>query len=688
MFRIPQQNIERRPDSGYRLIANDDSAMDVLTEALQMGFGNDMTWMKNIKFDTYDSYEKYNSMVDALNRFQVDTKDVIAYSQMLKQEPLFAPHAEFERLTYIQSTSGELVSYMSHLLPTVKDMVPAEEYDRYQESLARLIWLRANITTTKTFPSRYSVDEWTELQKVISKFVDLTNDMVNRTPDGQYKGVNVEKKKVPIILTGLIRINQIAIGMGQVFETTVKAISVSVGNMMNACSGLMQWGDFKTNPIGTLVGVMNSLGSMYIAGGKFNVTLMELAEKGIQALGKTDGKKSLKNLKTMSTKDLAISAMGKVAGMITKMASGFFTMTTTIFSSAFSMFTTTLTSVSKILKSIAETSPVVEAISNYIGLFLSMLFLPFFTAFGEPLLNAMMTAITVLAELGAEFIGWLQQADETTLKDLNEVLANLVLDIEYIFDNFMNELVTNFDKLVPPMLDFIMQFTTTIINNSELILDLLETGIDAMNDMIEGNILATVMGMSTLVFDFIYDNIGFTKKCVNIMLDIIYKGLDFVSWCLSNLELATIAFCLATGTVCGAIGGSQVGMILAPFTLGASVLIGTIAGGLIGGGAGAVAAWAIINKWIKPAKDTVDGLLRDVPAYGSGGKIYGRRGGHVGLLGESGQGEYAIPQSKMDLFRGNNNIVLRFKKGVYNQKEIESVLKELKTEVQFDYIFE
>ena len=58
------------------------------------------------------------------------------------------------------------------------------------------------------------------------------------------------------------------------------------------------------------------------------------------------------------------------------------------------------------------------------------------------------------------------------------------------------------------------------------------------------------------------------------------------------------------------------------------------------------------------------------------------------MLGESGQGEYAIPQSKMDLFRGNNNIVLRFKKGVYNQKEIESVLKELKTEVQFDYIFE
>ena len=83
----------------------------------------------------------------------------------------------------------------------------------------------------------------------------------------------------------------------------------------------------------------------------------------------------------------------------------------------------------------------------------------------------------------------------------------------------------------------------------------------------------------------------------------------------------------------------------------------------------------------------VESLLSDVPKYGSGGKIYGRRGGHIGLLGEVGQGEYAIPESKVDLFRGNNNIVVKFKKGVYNQRAVDDVMSELRQELVFDNLF-
>ena len=93
-------------------------------------------------------------------------------------------------------------------------------------------------------------------------------------------------------------------------------------------------------------------------------------------------------------------------------------------------------------------------------------------------------------------------------------------------------------------------------------------------------------------------------------------------------------------------------------------------------------------KWIDPATDYLDSIKNDVSKFASGGKIYGRRGGHIGLLGEAGQGEFAIPESKLDLFRGNNNIILRFNKGVHNQKEVESVLKELQSERSFTYVFE
>lgn len=690
MFKLPVQNVEYKADTGYKTIGNDDTAMDILSEALQLGFGRDMTWMDNIELKSVDSYERFNKMVDALNIFQRDTAEVIAYSKSLKnRENLFDTPFEFYSQTYIQSTSGNLVATMSHLLPLVKDSVPEEEYNSFQESLARIMWLRANITRTRSFPSNYKPEELEELQKVVEKFGDLVQGLDSRSPSGVFEGVSVEKKKIPFKFTALIAITQYSMMLGRAFEVSAKVLGNSVARVMDACNGMGDWGDFKTNPIGTLVGVMNSLGQMYIEGGQFYASIIDLGNTGVQALGKNNGKSSLKSLKAMSPKDLTFKALSRVIGMISKLSSGIFSFTTAIISSAFGMFTTILSSSIKIIKSIAETSPVVKAISEYLGLFLSMLFLPFFTAFGDPLLEAMMTTLTAISELGVQFINWLQNADESVKKDLDDILSTLILDIEDILTKFIQDVIANFNELVPPMLDFILLFTQTIIENSELILDLLRAGINAMNDMVEGNILNTVLNMSKSVFDFIYANKGFVKKCVNIMLACIAGGLNVVSTVLSHLKIATVAFCLAVGAVCGASGGFQLGLILAPFTFGTSLLITTTAGAIIGTGAGAVAAYEIIKNWIDPAEKVVNELkYSEVPAFGSGGKIYGRRGGHIGLLGESGQGEYAIPQSKMNLFRGNNNIILRFKKGVYDQKEIESVLRELKTEVQFDYLFE
>lgn len=690
MFQLPVKEVERRPDTGYRTIGNDDVAMDILSEALSMGFGDYASWMNKIELNTVDSYEKFNRMADSLGVFQTDVSKVIMYSKSLKyRENLLDTPPALDFHTYIQSTSGELISTMSHLLPQVRDSVSEDEYDMFKESLARIMWLRANISRTASFPSEYSPEEMDELESVFEKFGNLMQGLDSRNPDGTFKPRYLEQKEIPKKFTYLINIVQYSMMLGTAFEATAKTLGSSVARVTDACTGMTNWGDFKTNPVGTLVGIMNSLGESYIAGGEFYVAVVDLGNRGVQAIGKKNGKTSLKTLKAMSPNELTFKAVSRVIGMLSKLSTGIFSFTTSIMTSAFSMFTSILTSTMKIIKSIAETSPIVKTISDYLGLVLSMFFLPFFSAFGEPLLDAMMVALTALADAGVQFITWLQNADESVKKDIDDVLSTMVLDIEDILDKFMNAVVTDFEELVPPMLAFILQFSETIIDNSEMILNLLKTGIDAMNDMIENNILFNVMNLSKMVFEFIYENRGFVKDCTNAILNAINGALSIVSWCLNNLKLATIVLCEATATICGAIGGAQIGTMLAPLTLGASILVGTLVGAGIGAGAGAVAAYEIIKHWIDPAEALMNQIkYKQVPAYGSGGKIYGRRGGHIGLLGEAGQGEYAIPQSKMGLFRGNNNIVLRFKKGVYNQKEIESVLKELKTEVQFDYIFD
>ena len=164
-------------------------------------------------------------------------------------------------------------------------------------------------------------------------------------------------------------------------------------------------------------------------------------------------------------------------------------------------------------------------------------------------------------------------------------------------------------------------------------------------------------------------------------------SLGFVRWVLNNIEIATVAILTAVGTACGAIGGLQAGLAAAWFTFGLSVPMATAVGAALGASAGLASALYILNKWITPAKNEVSELLDGVPRYGNGGKIYGRRGGHIGLLGEVGEGEFAIPQSKVDLFRGNNNVVIKFRKGVYNQRAVDDVMGELKQELSLNDIF-
>lgn len=687
---MDEPEFNKNPDKSYGW-----AKMDFAEQVAVVASANGLTGISKLNFDTISKIETYNRIVTNFANLSSDVSKLKDFSQTLATSvDSFTPidtTAPFQ--TFVKETSSNLITDIAHLLPEAKAQLSEGDYRKVEYSTALLMWTNANVSQGRAFPGRYSVEELQLLEGVMKEFRTFLTHVEN---GDEFDGVDKARKqnrkllklrdipKVALVLGNVIKYSPI---FSEFISKACQSLNNCVSHLGDATSGMMDWGDFKTNPIGVMVNVVNGMVGVITSGGFITASAMNLASETISIISKNTDKKTQKRIKEMSPMRLIGTAIGSIAKTITSALSGVTSLIANVFQATFTAFTSTLTSVLTLLKSIAETSPIIKTISEYLSLALSMFFLPFFTEFGEPILNVVMNVLTTAMEMGAVFQNWLQEADGSVKEDIDNVLSEVVTNIKDLGDDF-ESFVTEFAPLVPKLLDFTLKFAQVIIDHSDDIMNLLKTGIETMKVLVENNVIGTMLDIGKIVFEFISDNRGLVSNVVDYLITVIKLSLGFASWALNNMENVVIALFTSVGTVCGAIGGAQVGTLAAVVSFGLSIPASAAAGAVLGGSAGVAAAWLVINKWIKPATDYLDSIKSSVSHYASGGKIYGRRGGHIGLLGEAGEGEFAIPESKLDLFRGNNNIVLRFNKGIYNQKELEPILSDLQSEMDFTYIFE
>lgn len=694
---IPTEEADRAYRIDNEFTIRDSALTDLI---LEQSISSYIDTLSKIDFDRIIDYDKYNRVVSALPNLYNDVSVLTSKFAEFESADILNFDTELSAPTLIGEELKIIIPHSTDLLLPAKANLSEQDYESYKWGLAKFIWLGANLVNMEEYPGKYSIEVLDEIKDVLKK-VDILNTRYEDLVENQ-EGISFLKqdkvtfvgkmgnalKRIPVSLIFFANFLTYAPVLNKILSPLMKGVFQSANAFTSVASQLGAWGDIAKNPIQAMINVTGGIVGVSLAGLGLVSNIYGTASQTLEPTIKSLDRNPTDEHKNEPLQKMFFKSITVVLSSITSFMKGIMNVFVNMIKMGFQMFFNVFTSLVKSLKSIAETSPVFQAIMEYVGLAMNMFFLPFFSYFADPLLSLVGQVVTYVMIAGAQFQYYLQKNDTDLNEHLDKTMASLIEVVNRAINMFTKSIKEEgFDKIRKPLTDFIKSFANTIIDNSSNIADFLSKGVDVMGELLKSGIMETVLELSAEVFQWVIDNKEFFEGLFGFVDWFIDVSLGFVRWVLNNIEVATVAILTAVGTACGAIGGLQAGLAAAWFTFGLSVPMATAVGATLGASAGLASALYVLSKWITPAKDEVSRLLEGVPRYGNGGKIYGRRGGHIGLLGEVGEGEFAIPQSKVDLFRGNNNVVIKFKKGVYNQRAVDDVMGELKQELPLNDIF-
>lgn len=338
------------------------------------------------------------------------------------------------------------------------------------------------------------------------------------------------------------------------------------------------------------------------------------------------------------------------------------------------MFVDYLSIINKFLKEIAKTSELMGEIQNILNLALIMFFMPFFNSFGDPLLDLVYKLVLWAEGFHKTNTELFDKLKETAL-NIGSVLKEACSYIANINDDFTEVVTKAVAELVPPMLDFIGYFIDTFIDNKDELMSMLKTGIEVANELLNNGIFKVMLHYGTEAMKFLSEN-------ATSIVTIIEKAGGIVSWILNAFTAVMKHFWL----FCMAMGSALVSLfMMAGFVAGNAGALLNIASkvsaplarrllaqgiakyGLIGGGLGAILGGVFYAYFF---------------AFAEGGYIPATPGGLLSIVAEK-ETEYIIPESKIEMIRGHNNVVITFNDDVYLFDNPNSELKDAINDVNF-----
>jgi len=690
MKRYFNKGVERpplRPDYWYG--ATDLEVSEIIGDR---SFTAGMDVISSLKLKTIGDYERANLAFDDFRSLTKDIGGLKAFDDEIKRK-LFGNtekiDTRYDKPTHIWASGYVLTDYMIRIAPSISDS--EEKLETLAKSFAGVSWIQANVAGTRNRRienSLSALDLLDRSQKYYDEIIQYAEKFQTMSAKRKLNEKAVSKSNRPVIdikvPSGLLimhNIYNIVPKVSVAFQAISKSISKSVDALSGATSALFSWGDFKSNPLGTIVNVMGGYMTAMTAGMKMGSAFLDASGTIIASTSELFDKKKTKKSKEYSPETLLVKTVAQVGQTVISVFSSGINILSSMITMSLEMFLSLLDSLMKITKSIMETSEMFKAILSYLNLALTLFFLPFFTAFGEPILNAVMNIFDKLTSATTTLSSYFQTADSDINKNISESLEGVYDFIESLNVNF-DELKESFSNLVGPMKVFILKFTKTIIDNSESISDLLTTGIGTFKVLLAEGIIEKFIALGVLIFEWIIENKDFVKSVVDVTLNLILLAMNFAQTIIKDLKRFVLEVLPAVGAVCGAIAGAQAGIAASWFTFGLSIVACTAIGATIGASAGLASAVIIVTQFINPVeRDMMKMNDLKTSKYAEGGKIYGRDGGKVGLIGEAGEGEYIIPKSKMKQFRGDNNIIIRFNGKVYKERELDNAIKELTMEM-------
>lgn len=333
----------------------------------------------------------------------------------------------------------------------------------------------------------------------------------------------------------------------------------------------------------------------------------------------------------------AVAIVGAVAGIVGSLIEAI----TKAIMAGFNIATSLLKSINKATLKILGTSPLLETIKNILNLAFTMAFLPMSTAILQEILPSILSLLDKAVEFGQSFRLTAEQT-ESIKQAFDEVITSVV---DFFFNNADNlaKFIANGIKLLPMMMGLMLEIVETFVGEKDLIFDVCKETIQVMKEMISGGLLPKLLKFAQRTLKF-FDTYG--------------------------EKLATIAIKLAEWLV---------------------KVAGPVAGGVenVAEGSDSPAGRALkIAKYANPGiggvnllVDFVAGALSSFFHFASGGYVPATPGGVPCIIGEGGEGEYVIPESKM------GGVTIVFSGNVYGmndfKSQVRSIMNEYTTKANF-----
>jgi len=229
-------------------------------------------------------------------------------------------------------------------------------------------------------------------------------------------------------------------------------------------------------------------------------------------------------------------------------------------------------------------------------------------------------------------------------------------------------------KLIPDLLSFALFMLSTFIDNIQTICDMARYGINAAEEMLKDGIMAVFLSFGVQCMKFLRVNNDKILSVLQFTFKVADWALGFLSWVTKHL----MVFCVLMGSAIvslisialafiGAGGTLQViGQFMSKRFLAETIAELVAESGVAGAGLGALIGLV---------------LYESLFAFEKGGYIPPTPGGRLVIIGEK-ETEYIIPESRMGMVRGHNNLILEFNGDIYG---VDNISTEVQSAISDDY---
>lgn len=451
------------------------------------------------------------------------------------------------------------------------------------------------------------------------------NFPVNR-PDLRNKDEHTIAKTLPMLVRPTINLIKSLGNMAAESAKATQAMSVlssALGNPFEegTLEGITQWGGSFGDMSGSFIsGVGGMLGGVGEGVGRMANNAMLGDKADVNANA------------TQPTKPG--SGIGKAAGAfsaVTGIVGAYLGGVGQSISAGWNIANGLLKSINKATLKIMDTSPIFKTIKDILNLSFTMAFLPAMTLLQGKMLPIFVDLLKSAVKFGQEFAQEFLPYVPDLVKSFKDVVKHVVDFFEKNKEN-LAQMVAGMVALLPKMMQLQLGLIKLFVDNKEKLLEVANKTIETMKVFIDGGLLKNVLDLANVTTAFIM-KYGVPMANATISLAKFFvKSAEAIAGGLDNVS---------TGAYQGGITGAV--------SKGVSFLLG--AAGI---------------------------------HLASGGYVPATPGGVPAIIGEGGEGEYVIPESKLNSIGG---LTIVFSGNVYGmndfKQQVRSIMNEYTTKANF-----